>query len=88
MIKLVIKSLCFVLCFSLFQSVSAAESVRSQNSEEHMQAEILGYVNQYRHSHGLKTLKMNRRASVEARQHSLDMATHRVPSAIKASRNE
>lgn len=39
---------------------------------------ILQHINTYRTSHGLQALKMDPVISLEAKKHSLDMATHRL----------
>lgn len=47
--------------------------------DEIIQADILRYVNQYRHTRGLEPLTLNPILSKEAKKHSQDMATHKLP---------
>lgn len=47
-------------------------------SETDIQNAILVHINQYRQQHGLGKLTMNNDMVKEARQHSQDMATHRM----------
>jgi uncharacterized protein YkwD len=48
-------------------------------SDSAIQNEILIYINQYRHQHGLAPLAMNNKIVIEAKKHSMDMATHKIP---------
>jgi uncharacterized protein YkwD len=44
-----------------------------------IQNAVLIYINEYRQQHGLPKLTMNNQMVREATQHSIDMATHRMP---------
>lgn len=56
-----------------------AQQVQTTPSNSAIQEEILLYINQYRHQHGLTQLMMNDKIVAEAKQHSQDMANHSVP---------
>ncbi len=45
----------------------------------YMQQDVLKYVNKYRATKGLKALKFNEYANIEAEKHSRAMAAHKVP---------
>lgn len=69
----IILALCSVI-LSLSSLTYAATSGDSSIEEQ-----ILVHINQYRQQHGLSKLTMNHAMVVQARQHSMDMATHRMP---------
>lgn len=48
-------------------------------SDAAMQNEVLVHINQYRQQHGLAKLAMDQNLVREAKQHSTDMASHRMP---------
>ena len=50
----------------------------NKNSDQSIEHAVLIHINEYRQKHGLSPLKMDERISKEARNHSLDMARHRV----------
>jgi len=54
-------------------------SLQAAESEAAIEQEILLQINHYRQAHGLGTLRMNPVMTREARQHSLDMANHKIP---------
>lgn len=62
----------------LILAVLLTGSLHAQSSDEQIQKDILLYVNKYRVEHGLNALKMNPVISEQARQHSQDMATHKM----------
>ena len=66
------------LLLSLLQSTYAQTSINT-TSDTAIENAILVHINQYRQQHGLSALKMNNQMVVEARQHSVDMAKHRMP---------
>ncbi|MFC3909256.1 CAP domain-containing protein [Legionella dresdenensis] len=58
------------------------------NQTNNVSAEqVLYYINQYRSEHHLQPLKLDSRMSEQARLHSLDMATHKVPFGHDGFRN-
>lgn len=54
-------------------------TLRATGSEASIEQDILLRINQYRQAHGLGALRMNSVISSEARQHSRDMANHKIP---------
>lgn len=69
-----------ILIFSfviLFNSLAQAGSHQVE-SETTIQNAVLFYINEYRQAHGLSKLIMDNRIVAQAKQHSLDMATHRM----------
>jgi uncharacterized protein YkwD len=48
-------------------------------SDTNIQNAVLFYINQYRQQHGLAKLKMDNHMVIQAKQHSQDMANHRMP---------
>lgn len=71
--KLIILS---IIIFSFLQSVYATPSLDSDTA---IQNAVLSHINKYRQQHGLSRLNMDNNITREARQHSIDMATHRMP---------
>ena len=65
-----------VILFSLLQSVYAAP--QPIESDTAIQNAVLIHINEYRKHHGLSQLKMDNNIVREAKQHSLDMANHRM----------
>lgn len=71
-----------ILLISLILSsgqIANAQPMPSQPSETAIQNAVLIHINAYRQKHGLGVLKMDQDMVREARQHSLDMANHRMP---------
>ncbi|MFJ1268281.1 CAP domain-containing protein [Legionella lytica] len=76
------KYISFILGFIALAFISNAyANVQPQvvESETAIQNAVLVHINAYRKQHGLSPLKMDNDMVREARQHSLDMATHRMP---------
>lgn len=69
--------LSFIL-LSFLQSVYAL-TPKSVTSDTEMQDAVLVHINEYRQQHGLPKLTMNQNLIREAKQHSIDMATHKIP---------
>jgi uncharacterized protein YkwD len=69
-----LKSVLFFVLLGFSWSVQA-----DSDSNSSIEKAILVQVNQYRVSQGLGALQMNALISKEARQHSLDMASHKIP---------
>ncbi|MDI1352243.1 MAG: CAP domain-containing protein [bacterium] len=65
-----------IILLSLFQ---VAQATNSKFTEDTLQNEILSHINQYRKQHHLPMLQMNSYMVKEAKQHSIDMATHKIP---------
>jgi uncharacterized protein YkwD len=63
---------------SLLQSAYAT-APKHIESDTAIQNAVLVHINEYRQHHGLSQLKMDNDMVREAKQHSLDMATHRMP---------
>lgn len=85
-IKLLIKSLGFVLLVCLVQQSTAAaiHSVSASGAPQHIsdaafQQMILQYVNEYRAKHHRAPLKLINPISIEAEKHSREMATKAIP---------
>lgn len=68
-------SIIFNLLPCAFAATAAPKSIESDTA---IQNAVLVYVNEYRQQHGLPKLKMDERIVVQAKQHSQDMATHRM----------
>ncbi|MBI2785526.1 MAG: CAP domain-containing protein [Legionella longbeachae] len=66
------------ILFSLFHCAYAT-AVKHIESDTAIQNAVLVYINEYRQQHGLSNLKMDNHIVDQARQHSLDMANHRMP---------
>lgn len=64
---------------TFFLGLSPLIQAQNINSDTDIQNAILAHINEYRVEHGMNALKMDSRISKEARQHSLDMANHKVP---------
>ncbi|MBL7479894.1 CAP domain-containing protein [Legionella bononiensis] len=67
------------IILNLFQLAFAGKSIEKASNDTAIQNAILYYINEYRHQHGLSPLKMDNRIVKEAKQHSLDMANHKMP---------
>ena len=65
--------------FSFINQPQAQSTINNTESETAIQNAVLFHINQYRQQHHLEPLKMNPVMVKEARQHSLDMANHRIP---------
>ncbi|KTD09101.1 putative transporter [Legionella gratiana] len=74
-IRIILSSIVFS-----FLSYAYAKPV-SKNSENDtaIQNAVLFYINEYRQQHGLSKLTMDNHIVIQAKQHSQDMATHRMP---------
>lgn len=68
-----------LMILTLLQNAYAASKQKSIGHETAIQNAILVHINQYRTQHRLPPLKMDNNMVREARQHSLDMATHKMP---------
>lgn len=68
-----------IVLLSISISALANESTANSSTDEVIQNNILMYVNKYRREQGLNALKPNTSISLEARRHSQDMATHKIP---------
>lgn len=66
----------FLFMFAL--QISYAQPAKVENNDTAMQNEILQYINQYRKTRGLAPLEMNYKIVIEAKRHSMDMATHKM----------
>lgn len=70
--------LSFILLSFLHASVYAL-NLKPAASDTAMQNEVLVHINEYRQRHGLSKLAMDQNLVREAKQHSTDMATHKMP---------
>ncbi|MFT4058120.1 MAG: CAP domain-containing protein [Legionella sp.] len=68
-----------IILGALFLSLWQTSYAQPPLSETAIQNAVLVHINEYRHKHGLSTLHMNNDMVREAKQHSLDMAHHRMP---------
>ncbi|WP_298627128.1 CAP domain-containing protein [uncultured Legionella sp.] len=68
----------FSIFLSLFQFSYADKAPNKTDGDTAIQNAILFYINEYRQQHGLTPLKMDNRIVKEAKQHSMDMATHKM----------
>lgn len=59
-------------------NLSYAASPTQASGDTAMEEAILIHINAYRHKQGLSALTMDKNMVREARQHSADMATHRI----------
>jgi len=66
------------IIFSLLQCVYAGTAPKHIESDTTIQNAVLFYINEYRQHHGLSKLAMNHDIVIQAKQHSLDMANHRM----------
>lgn len=64
---------------NLLPCVYAASTAKQVESDTAIQNAVLFYVNEYRQKHGLSRLTMDSNIVIQARQHSQDMANHRMP---------
>jgi uncharacterized protein YkwD len=69
-----LKTIISVLIFGFLQTVYA-----TTDRDQTLQEEVLIHINNYRQHHGLSKLIMDNRLVREAKQHSLDMAIHKMP---------
>ncbi len=67
------------LIFSLLPCAYAASTAKHAESDTAIQNAVLFYINEYRQHHGLSKLTMDNHIVIQARQHSEDMANHRMP---------
>lgn len=74
--KIIILSSIF---FSLLSSVYAKPASNNIESDATIQNAVLFYINEYRQQHGLSKLTMDNHIVIQAKQHSEDMANHRMP---------
>lgn len=80
-----------ILVFSFFLACSTPEPAKKTDPEikpnapetssiaPAVERDVLHYINQHRESKGLAPLSFNAIVAVEARRHSTNMASHRVP---------
>lgn len=68
-----------LIAFMSLPNTYAASKPDTKKSETAIQNAILVHINEYRKNHRLPPLTMDNHIINEARQHSLDMATHRMP---------
>ncbi|KTD01028.1 CAP domain-containing protein [Fluoribacter gormanii] len=74
--KIVILSL---IVFNLLSNAYAASAAKHVESDTAIQNAVLFYINKYRQQHGLSKLTMDNNIVIQAKQHSQDMANHRMP---------
>ncbi|MCE0724483.1 MULTISPECIES: CAP domain-containing protein [Legionella] len=67
------------IVFALLPCAYAAAPAKHIDSDTAMQSTVLFYINEYRQKHGLSKLTMDKHMVIQARQHSQDMANHRMP---------
>ncbi|MGC1182367.1 CAP domain-containing protein [Legionella sp.] len=67
-----------IILLSFLQSAYAT-TLKSAVDDTTIQNAILIHINKYRQQHGLSQLKMDQKIVKEAKQHSIDMATHKMP---------
>lgn len=67
------------LILSFVQCVSATPAPKHLDRDTDIQNEVLVHINEYRRHHGLSKLTMDNNMVREAKQHSLDMANHKMP---------
>lgn len=67
------------LLLGLFQTMYAGRSLAQSGSDADIEQAVLKQINSYRLKHGMGQLTMSPQMVREARQHSVDMARHRVP---------
>ncbi len=72
------KKIQFIILAALLFTLPTAYATMHTHNNTAMQNEILHYINEYRQHHGLSRLTMNDDMVREARQHSMDMATHKM----------
>ncbi|CBJ12886.1 hypothetical protein LLO_2466 [Legionella longbeachae NSW150] len=80
--SLKIKTIILSSIFFSFLSCVYAKPVSKNSDHESdaaIQDSVLFYINKYRQQHGLSKLTMDNRIVIQAKQHSLDMANHRMP---------
>ncbi|CAM4498899.1 MAG: hypothetical protein LEGION0403_FIIPPAGN_01753 [Legionella sp.] len=68
-----------LIVFAYLSNAYAKAKPQAVESETAIQNAVLVHINAYRKQHGLSPLKMDNNMVREARQHSLDMAAHRMP---------
>ncbi|BCA95106.1 transporter [Legionella antarctica] len=66
------------ITLGLFQSSHAGKPVQKEDRDAAIQNAILIHINKYRQNQGLSPLQMDNNIVKEAKQHSLDMANHRM----------
>ncbi|WP_392536531.1 CAP domain-containing protein [Legionella sp. 227] len=74
--KIIILSALF---FNLFTCAYASSAAKPVENDTAIQNAVLFYINQYRQQHGLSKLTMDNKIVIQAKQHSQDMANHRMP---------
>lgn len=67
------------IILSLLHSAYAKPSTKHIESDTAIQNAVLVHINEYRQQHGLSKLKMDNNMIREAKRHSMDMATHKMP---------
>lgn len=66
------------IVFNLIPYTYATTAPKHINSTTAIQDTVLLHINEYRQQHGLSKLKIDNHIVVQAKQHSLDMANHRM----------
>jgi uncharacterized protein YkwD len=73
-----IRTLISFILLSFLPAVYALTEKPASNDTA-MQNAVLTHINEYRQQHGLAKLRMDPNLIREAKQHSIDMATHKMP---------
>jgi uncharacterized protein YkwD len=77
-----VKTKIIIFCLALFNLVHCAYATTAKKhleSNTNIQNAVLFYINQYRQQHGLSKLTIDSHIVIQAKQHSQDMANHRMP---------
>lgn len=74
-----LSAICVLGLLHFLPSYAASVEFSNSSNDKQLASDILVYVNQYRVQHGLSKLILSRDLTLEARQHSFDMATHAQP---------
>jgi uncharacterized protein YkwD len=69
----------YLIFFNLLPCAYATTARKHSDSDANIQRAVLFYINEYRQQHGLSKLTMDNNIVSQAKQHSLDMATHHMP---------
>ncbi|KTD71144.1 putative transporter [Legionella steelei] len=64
--------------FNLLPCAYAATAAKHVENDTAIQNAVLFYINEYRQQHGLSKLTMDNNIVIQAKQHSQDMASHRM----------
>lgn len=76
--SIVIKITVLLQLVVIVPQLSHAQS-KSLTADQSLQQAILIHINQYRLKKGLSALTMNQQMIIEAKQHSQEMASHKIP---------